>query len=203
MYCTQCGTQANDGDRFCASCGTPIAGVPSQPSPLQDPEPARQESGPQLAQQQSKSSSAVQAIRPGAAAFGRKGLKWALRIVGLFVAVFVLLAWKEAAVKGGIESGLMGVFRGLIVFGTYLAFFEWTKSLDPVLLNRETDTPVPRIVGAELAKFVTISALVVVIAYKSAPHNVSPEGVRWASIIGIAIFAVWLWREKDPGHPKD
>jgi small-conductance mechanosensitive channel len=133
---------------------------------------------------------------------GRKGLKWALRIVGFFITAIVLLAWREASVKSGMESGVMGAFRGVIVFATYLAFFEWTKSLDPNSLNSDTDKTVPRIIGAELAKFVAVSTLVVAITYNIAPQNVNPEAVWWVSIIGIAIFAIWLWREKEQGDQE-
>ena len=91
----------------------------------------------------------------------------------------------------------MGAFRGVIVFGTYLAFFEWTKSLGPDAQNDATGESTPRIIGEELAKFVAISTLVVVITYKIAPHNINPEAVWWVAIIGIAVFAIWLWRDKE------
>ena len=113
-----------------------------------------------------------------------------------------LLVWREAAVKSGMESGAMSAFRGVIVFSTYLAFFEWTRSLDPSLLGDKTEKPLPKIIGAELAKFVVVSTLVLAVTYKIAPHNVNPEAVWWVSIIGISMFAVWLWRNADQPNRK-
>jgi len=57
--------------------------------------------------------------------------------------MIVILVWREASMKSGMEGGVMGAFQGLIVFGTYLVFFEWTKSLDPDSLKDATNKPAP------------------------------------------------------------
>ena len=31
MFCTNCGTQLNEGTKFCTSCGAPVAGPASEP----------------------------------------------------------------------------------------------------------------------------------------------------------------------------
>ena len=200
MFCTQCGSQAKVGDRFCAGCGTPISGTSGESSSPLNPAPIRQDASSKIEHVQSKTTAALQAAAPSASVLGRKGLKWGLRLIGLFLTMIVILVWREASMKSGMDGGVMGAFRGVIVFGTYLAFFEWTKSLDPDTPKGATDNPAPRIIGAELAKFVAVSTLAVAIAYKIAPHNINPEAVWWVAIIGMAVFTVWLWREKKQVH---
>lgn len=197
MYCTQCGTKANDGDRYCASCGTPVSRMEGESPPAPNPEKMQQHNCPQIERPQAKTNAALLAVAPSAQVLGRKALKWGLRIVGLFIMMILLLIWREASMKSGMEGGLMGALRGVIVFGTYLAFLEWTKLLDPAASGNGTDKPVSRIVGSELAQFIGGSILVAAITYKIAPNNVNPEGVWWACIILIFSFAVWLWRNKE------
>ena len=43
----------------------------------------------------------------------------------------------------------------------------------------------------------------VAITYKIAPHNINPEAVWWVSIIGISLFLLWLWRDKEQAHQPD
>lgn len=40
MYCTQCGKQLLDTDRFCSQCGKPVGQPPGEPAPL-DSRPKR------------------------------------------------------------------------------------------------------------------------------------------------------------------
>ncbi len=40
MYCTECGHQLPDQARYCADCGTPVAGAPAKMTAKQPPEPA-------------------------------------------------------------------------------------------------------------------------------------------------------------------
>ncbi|MDY5661255.1 MAG: zinc ribbon domain-containing protein, partial [Coriobacteriales bacterium] len=38
MYCKNCGKRVNEGERFCASCGAPLAGDPADETAHLDPD---------------------------------------------------------------------------------------------------------------------------------------------------------------------
>jgi hypothetical protein len=79
---------------------------------------------------QAQAGAAVQAVAPAVKIYGRKALKWGLRIVAFIVIGVVYLIWKEAAAKSGTESGAMGFIRAILLFGGFLMFVEWTRELD-------------------------------------------------------------------------
>ena len=79
---------------------------------------------------QAQAGANIHAVAPVAKIYGRKTLKWGLRVVAFVVMMILYLAWKEAAAKSGMEGGAMGVVRGVVILGGYLAFVKWTKALD-------------------------------------------------------------------------
>jgi len=195
MFCTQCGTKVADADKFCASCGAPLSSGTDEPSqpPVQEPEPNK--IGAKMGHLQSKASATLQVAGPSASVAGRKVLKWGLRVIGLFFAMILYLVWKEASMKAGMEGAAMGAARGIIVFGYYLAFVEWTRSLDATRFEGTNDRPTSRITGEKLAKYFGIGVLIAAFAYKSAPFNESPAGVWWVSMIMIAVAVILMWHE--------
>ncbi len=188
MFCTQCGSRAEEGDNFCANCGVQLSKSSAESQGVSQSVP-----NPPSSNASNSTTEAIQAKLPPARVAGRKLLKWSLRVIAFFIAMIVYLAWKELSAKTGMESAAMGAARGIAVFGAYLAFVEWTKSLDVDKSEMPNGEPVARITEQQLATFVGASFLVVVLAYYSAPHNQTPEAVWWTAIIYMAAHAAWLW----------
>ena len=138
MFCTQCGTQANEGDKFCGNCGNAM--VPSDEAPTPRPNPVPEPpSSPRdpiesvaraRARAQAQAGARIDAATPASKSYGRKALKWGIRIVAFIVMMILYLVWKEAATKAGTESGAMGVVRAVVLFGGFLWIVQATGNLD-------------------------------------------------------------------------
>lgn len=199
MFCTQCGIRAGDGDKFCARCGVRLPSASAESSKPSMPATTMQEIDATVGRIQPEAS--VKAAAPSANTFGRTVLKWTLHVVGLFVFMMVYLVWKELAMKAGMESALMGAARGVIVFGTYLGFVEWTKSMGAGRDGATTNKPTARITGVDLVKFVGTSIIIAGITYKIAPYNVNPDAVWWVSIVAIVFVGAFIWEKRQKANP--
>ena len=68
--CSQCGTVAKPGDKFCNTCGTPIAAAAPQPQGGYAPPPAMQPQQQQQQQQQQQAAGAYGGARPSRCQMG-------------------------------------------------------------------------------------------------------------------------------------